>query len=181
MYARVNTFEGPPDRIDEAVRNVREQILPQLQRQDGFKGLIGLVEDRKTNDKAIPKNILELALLYELSESYIAGMPLSLQKGIFGALARVARCGLRPRVIPVHQARRRGGGADASFGDEPKNRGGANGDAWSLVVGLATQPPKQDELASAPHFQVHALPGSGWIGQRGRAGAVRPRPIGRRC
>ena len=44
MYARVNTFEGPPDRIDEAVRNVREQILPQLQRQDGFKGLIGLVE-----------------------------------------------------------------------------------------------------------------------------------------
>ncbi len=44
MYARVNTFEGPPDRVDEAVRNVREQILPQLQRQDEFKGLIGLVE-----------------------------------------------------------------------------------------------------------------------------------------
>ena len=44
MYARVNTFEGPPDRVDEAVRNVREQILPQLQRQDGFEGLIGLVE-----------------------------------------------------------------------------------------------------------------------------------------
>lgn len=44
MHARVNTFEGPPDRIDEAVRNVREQVLPQLQRQDGFKGLIGLVE-----------------------------------------------------------------------------------------------------------------------------------------
>ncbi len=44
MYARVNTFQGPPDRIDESIRTVREQVLPQLQGQDGFKGLIGMVE-----------------------------------------------------------------------------------------------------------------------------------------
>ncbi len=37
-------IEGPPARIAEAVRNVRERVLPQLQRQDGFKGLISLVE-----------------------------------------------------------------------------------------------------------------------------------------
>ncbi len=52
---------------------------------------MGLAGDGKTNDKGVPKNILELALIYELSESYIVGMPLFLQKGIFGALARVAR------------------------------------------------------------------------------------------
>jgi len=44
MYARVNTFQGLPDRIDESIRTVREQVLPQLQGQDGFKGLIGMVE-----------------------------------------------------------------------------------------------------------------------------------------
>lgn len=52
---------------------------------------MGLVGDGKTNGQGIPKNILELALLYELSESYVVGMPLFLQRGIFGALARVAR------------------------------------------------------------------------------------------
>ncbi|MDP9478473.1 MAG: hypothetical protein M3R38_22795, partial [Actinomycetota bacterium] len=44
MYARVNTFEGPSERVDEAIRTVREQVLPQLQRQGGFKGLTGMVE-----------------------------------------------------------------------------------------------------------------------------------------
>ncbi len=45
----------------------------------------------KTDDKGVPKNIFELALLYEFSESYIVGMPLFLQKGVFGALAKLAR------------------------------------------------------------------------------------------
>ena len=67
------------------------EIRPARNFEQSIRAQLGLVEDGKTNDKAIPKNILELALLYELSESYIAGMPLSLQKGIFGALARVAR------------------------------------------------------------------------------------------
>jgi mannose-6-phosphate isomerase-like protein (cupin superfamily) len=67
------------------------EIRPARNFEKSIRARFGLVEDGKTNDKAIPKNILELALLYELSESYIAGMPLSLQKGVFGALARVAR------------------------------------------------------------------------------------------
>ena len=67
------------------------EIRPARNFEKSIRAQLGLVEDGKTNDKAIPKNILELALLYELSESYVAGMPLSLQKGIFGALARVAR------------------------------------------------------------------------------------------
>lgn len=42
MYARVTTLEASPDRIDDATRHVRDQVLPQLQQQDGFKGLIAL-------------------------------------------------------------------------------------------------------------------------------------------
>ena len=42
MFARINTFEGSPDRLDDALRNVREQVLPDLHQQDGFKGLMFL-------------------------------------------------------------------------------------------------------------------------------------------
>jgi heme-degrading monooxygenase HmoA len=42
MFARMNTFEGSPDRLDDALRSVREQVLPQLHQQDGFKGLMFL-------------------------------------------------------------------------------------------------------------------------------------------
>lgn len=51
----------------------------------------GLARDGRTNRKGVPTNPFELALLYELSESYIVGMPLFLQKGAFGALAGIAR------------------------------------------------------------------------------------------
>jgi quinol monooxygenase YgiN len=42
MYARVTTLEASPDKIDDATRHVRDQVLPQLQQQDGCKGLIAL-------------------------------------------------------------------------------------------------------------------------------------------
>lgn len=47
MYARMSTLEGSPDQIDEGLRYVRENILPQIQQQEGFKGMIALA-DRQT-------------------------------------------------------------------------------------------------------------------------------------
>jgi hypothetical protein len=44
LFARMNTFEGSPERLDEALHNVREQVLPQLHQQDGFKGLLFLAD-----------------------------------------------------------------------------------------------------------------------------------------
>jgi heme-degrading monooxygenase HmoA len=35
-------LEGPPDRMDEGLRQAREHVLPLLQQQDGFKGFIAL-------------------------------------------------------------------------------------------------------------------------------------------
>ena len=42
MFARMTTLEGPPDQVDEGLRYVREQVLPFMQQQDGFKGFIAL-------------------------------------------------------------------------------------------------------------------------------------------
>ena len=45
MHARMSIFEGPPDKLDEAVRHAREVILPQAKEQDpGFKGIIALTD-----------------------------------------------------------------------------------------------------------------------------------------
>ena len=42
MYARVNTIEGSPDRMDDATRHIREQTMPQLRQMEGFKGFVAL-------------------------------------------------------------------------------------------------------------------------------------------
>ncbi len=57
MFARASTLEVPPDQIDQALRNVQEQVLPLLQQQDGFKGFIVLTE-RQTG-KAIGLSLWE--------------------------------------------------------------------------------------------------------------------------
>jgi heme-degrading monooxygenase HmoA len=45
VHAGVSIFEGPPDMIDEALRQAREVILPQAKEMDpGFKGIIALTD-----------------------------------------------------------------------------------------------------------------------------------------
>jgi heme-degrading monooxygenase HmoA len=45
VYARVSTLEGPPDQIDEGLRYIREQILPNaFQDDEGFKGALALAD-----------------------------------------------------------------------------------------------------------------------------------------
>ena len=66
-------------------------IRPARDFEKALRAQFGLVADGRTTDKAVPKNLFELALIYELSESYIVGLPLVLQIRLFGALARIAR------------------------------------------------------------------------------------------
>ena len=42
MHARMSTLEGATEEMDEALRDVREHVVPVLKRQDGFKGFIAL-------------------------------------------------------------------------------------------------------------------------------------------
>ena len=39
MFARVSTFQGPPDQTAEGIRLAREQILPAARLMEGFKGI----------------------------------------------------------------------------------------------------------------------------------------------
>ena len=51
MYARVNTIQGAAGSFDEAVKTVRERVLPAASKIPGFAGMISL-GDRATG-KAI--------------------------------------------------------------------------------------------------------------------------------
>ena len=46
MFARVTTLEGPPEQTDEALRHVRERVLPRIQQYDGYNGFIALGDRR---------------------------------------------------------------------------------------------------------------------------------------
>ena len=47
MFARVTITEGPPGKIDDAVRVGKETVYPSAKKMKGFKGMYVLV-DRKT-------------------------------------------------------------------------------------------------------------------------------------
>jgi heme-degrading monooxygenase HmoA len=44
MLARVSTYQGPPDQIDDGVRYAQENIVPRVQEIDGFEGVYFLVD-----------------------------------------------------------------------------------------------------------------------------------------
>lgn len=50
----------------------------------------GLAADGKTNKKGMP-HIWHLAIILQKGESYLPGLPLVIQRGLFGVLARIAR------------------------------------------------------------------------------------------
>ena len=42
MYARISTLEGSPEHIVKELRQVRQNVLPQLHQQECFKGMVAL-------------------------------------------------------------------------------------------------------------------------------------------
>jgi heme-degrading monooxygenase HmoA len=44
VHARVSLLEGPPELIDEGVRQAREVVLPWGRLMEGFEGMIALVD-----------------------------------------------------------------------------------------------------------------------------------------
>jgi mannose-6-phosphate isomerase-like protein (cupin superfamily) len=56
----------------------------------------------KTNRQGVPKDPLALGLLWELQDGYLAGGPASIQRFVFGGLARLARLtGYEERLMRV--------------------------------------------------------------------------------
>ena len=57
MFARVSTYTGTSDEIDEAIRQVRENTLPKLMQLDGYKGAYFLVD--RQNGKSLSVTLWE--------------------------------------------------------------------------------------------------------------------------
>ncbi len=47
MFARVSTILGKPERIEEGIRNYKEEMIPSAKKMTGFKQALFMV-DRKT-------------------------------------------------------------------------------------------------------------------------------------
>lgn len=64
----------------------------------------GLARDDKVHKKnGIPRSLLEMAVIFELGETYINGIPVWLQKGFFGFLYKAAkRRGVEERLLQMY-------------------------------------------------------------------------------
>ena len=51
--ARLSSFEGPADRLDEGIRYAEENVLPQAQELSGWKGIVSLVDRSSGRSKVI--------------------------------------------------------------------------------------------------------------------------------
>jgi mannose-6-phosphate isomerase-like protein (cupin superfamily) len=81
----------------------RVKIVPARYFEQTLRIAYGLACDGKTSTKGIPKNVLDLAVIFQLGETYLAGMPNWLQKGIFGFLYRIAKlAGTEKRLLETY-------------------------------------------------------------------------------
>ena len=66
MHARMTTMEGSSERLDEGLREIKEDALPQLQQQDGFRGFV--VFDNRHNGELIGFTLWESEEAMQASE-----------------------------------------------------------------------------------------------------------------
>jgi heme-degrading monooxygenase HmoA len=66
MHARMTTMEGSSERLDEGLREIKEDVLPQLQQQDGFRGFV--VFDNRHNGELVGFSLWESEQAMRASE-----------------------------------------------------------------------------------------------------------------
>lgn len=65
-------------------------IAPARQFEQLLRVVYGLANDKKVHLKSgIPKNLFYTGIVFQMGESYLPGMPVWLQKGLFGTLAAI--------------------------------------------------------------------------------------------
>jgi heme-degrading monooxygenase HmoA len=69
VFARVWTFTGTSDEVDEPIRQVRENVLPRTEQLDGFKGAYFLVD--RQNGKSLTVTLWESEEAVRASEEAV--------------------------------------------------------------------------------------------------------------
>lgn len=67
------------------------KIYPAERFEETIRIAYGLAREGKVKDGGMPKNLLQLALLFEIGGTYPAGLPFWVQKAIFTPLIAIAR------------------------------------------------------------------------------------------
>ncbi|WP_158301830.1 cupin domain-containing protein [Paenibacillus mesophilus] len=80
------------------------KVAPARRFEQMLRIAYGLARDGKVREKTgIPRNLFELAVLFELGESYMNGIPIGMQKGIFSLLYRIAKWrGVEERLLNTY-------------------------------------------------------------------------------
>lgn len=82
----------------------RVKIDPARRFEQVLRISYGLARDGKVRPKSgVPRSVLELAVIFELGETYMKGIPVWLQRGIFGMLYWIAkRRGVEERLLNTY-------------------------------------------------------------------------------
>jgi mannose-6-phosphate isomerase-like protein (cupin superfamily) len=79
-------FSDSPDRM-----RMELEVRPAGRFEDGLRIIYGLARHGRTDPHNVPRNPLELGLMVQMSEFYLASLPLWLQRIMCGALAFIGR------------------------------------------------------------------------------------------
>ena len=90
MYARVNTIEGSPDRMDDATRHIQEQTMPQLRQMEGFEGFVVALGDRQSG-RVLGVAFWESEEALRATEEALSGVRSGAAEAAGGTLASVER------------------------------------------------------------------------------------------
>jgi len=66
------------------------RIVPARSFEPLLRIAYGLTNDGRTNGKGVPRNLLEMAVIFHLGESYLPNLPFVVQKGLFAPLHALA-------------------------------------------------------------------------------------------
>jgi heme-degrading monooxygenase HmoA len=89
MYARVNTIEGSPDRMDDLTTHIQEQTMPQLRQMEGFEGFVAL-GDRQSG-RVLGVAFWESEEALRATEEALSGVRSGAAEAAGGTLASVER------------------------------------------------------------------------------------------
>jgi hypothetical protein len=89
MFARVNTLQTAPDRIDDVARTVRDLVHPGIMAESGYRGYI-VLGNRETG-KAIGVTLWESADAREASDAKAREIRPRLEQATGGAMQSVER------------------------------------------------------------------------------------------
>ena len=135
MYARVTTLEGPPDKIDDATRHVREQTLPQLQQMDGFEGFVTLVDRQSGKQLAVALWESEEAL--RATEEAVSSVRSGVAEAAGATVAGVERYEVAvfevPSAGPITGVTDTLGGVTDTLGGVTDTLGGATGSVTGVT------------------------------------------------